>query len=356
MTASANNTGANSQLGSNLFNATYTPSADRSMFTFGPQPPAAQQMAAKQPPNGSFNAALHAEAQAAFANAFSSAFSKSALASAASAFRNLGETASRFFQDSAIGAWIERRFLGRAELPLGFDRALLAYLKGDWAEVYARPAAFFAEGFAAQTPAERANILRMLHEAGLFLSPKELADALKRLAAAEASTDPFRSPTTKDTKEQEAVVDDRRATAKSEEGLDGRATKLRDRREVEVNIHHDHLADDREKHAETFFMEAREEEDEREEREGLHEHEVFDDHTRCRGTLEDGGRCLRSAVEGTPYCREHAVALWSGREYPLEVECAHEEHETCELCEPLDLPEHFEVEPPVPASAVVVTE
>lgn len=33
--------------------------------------------------------------------------------------------------------------------------------------------------------------------------------------------------------------------------------------------------------------------------------EVFADVHRCRGTLEDGSRCLRKAQDGTPYCQIH---------------------------------------------------
>jgi hypothetical protein len=40
---------------------------------------------------------------------------------------------------------------------------------------------------------------------------------------------------------------------------------------------------------------------------GLREARALGDDTRCSGRVADGSRCLRKAIEGTPYCREHAA-------------------------------------------------
>lgn len=48
------------------------------------------------------------------------------------------------------------------------------------------------------------------------------------------------------------------------------------------------------------------EEAEQAEREGLYDRDAIGDGSRCRGMLEEGGRCLRRPEPGTNYCREHA--------------------------------------------------
>lgn len=55
---------------------------------------------------------------------------------------------------------------------------------------------------------------------------------------------------------------------------------------------------------------VQEELDQREEdkkrRSGIRDEDTLGSGSRCRGHVEDGSRCLRKPMQGTPYCREHA--------------------------------------------------
>ena len=64
--------------------------------------------------------------------------------------------------------------------------------------------------------------------------------------------------------------------------------------------------DEREKHGQAWAHEDGEDDDpDRPKHGALHEDDALGDSVRCRGTIEDGSRCLRKPVTGTPYCREH---------------------------------------------------
>ncbi len=81
---------------------------------------------------------------------------------------------------------------------------------------------------------------------------------------------------------------------------DQKEARERDRRE------RDDRDDDRKQGA-GWVLEEMEQEDHRP-RQGLKSDAgVFTDTNRCRGTLDDGTRCLRRPVKGIGYCREHAV-------------------------------------------------
>src|SRR5689334_20116985 len=45
---------------------------------------------------------------------------------------------------------------------------------------------------------------------------------------------------------------------------------------------------------------------------GIRDMDVLNERSRCKGQLEGGDRCLRRAVDGTPYCREHALGFQIG--------------------------------------------
>ena len=67
--------------------------------------------------------------------------------------------------------------------------------------------------------------------------------------------------------------------------------------------------DDEDRPGAGWIAEELEGEEEDERRRGLRTVDTLDEPGRCRHGLPDGERCLRRAIEGTPYCRAHAASV-----------------------------------------------
>lgn len=105
--------------------------------------------------------------------------------------------------------------------------------------------------------------------------------------------------------------DVRREEARDEARIQGRKeTKEPDKKEnadaKEPERQQQEQRDDEDKPGGGWVMEE-DEAEETDQKRGLREAGVLTDQNRCKGTLEDGSRCLRKPVKGLGYCREHTI-------------------------------------------------
>lgn len=127
-------------------------------------------------------------------------------------------------------------------------------------------------------------------EAGREPAAKETREAQQKEARREERADEARAQA----REAEQVRE-QRETREAESAREREQERERDRRQGEGHGHgHGH--------------DERQQEDEREPQGGASEEGAIGEMFRCKGTLEDGSRCLRKPMEGAPYCREHAHA------------------------------------------------
>jgi hypothetical protein len=193
--------------------------------------------------------------------------------------------------------------------------------------------------------AERANITRFLQDPGDAPLTKELADSLKRARENEASDD-FRNNafTRRDQMRKDLRADQqhdelREAQAQPASKEPSERGKIREKKTADDD---DLGFDDRNMHGESWLMEAPNPEDAERANHGIRQMDVLNEKTRCRGALEDGSRCLRRALDGTPYCREHAFKIGA----PVEASPATEPAQ--EAFEAPSIEEATSVEPALP--------
>ena len=151
--------------------------------------------------------------------------------------------------------------------------------------------------------------LLLLKDAADGMSPEALEAAIAEAEAeleAEAKQEGQESGQEQDVRRQDRREDARiQGQKESAEAQEARETS--ESAEAEQHQERQEERDEEDKPGAGWV--AEENEDEADERKrGLRTYDVLDDVTRCRGHLDDGTRCLRKSLEGTPYCREHAAA------------------------------------------------
>jgi hypothetical protein len=160
--------------------------------------------------------------------------------------------------------------------------------------------------------AEKANVERFMQELG---SDKQTVavQTTKQEGDQQGST-------SKERMEKEALeLKDNREDVRSEERVDTsrsealfEARDQREQREVagakkeKEQEREDDREDDRNKHGNAWIPEELQREEEKKRRRGVYLDDALGVNMRCHGRLDDGSRCLRKPVPGTPYCREHA--------------------------------------------------
>lgn len=104
----------------------------------------------------------------------------------------------------------------------------------------------------------------------------------------------------------------RREEAHDEARVQGHATEEPQEAKEQIEAQeadaqqHDQQEDDEDKAGGGWVLEEAEEEEKRRGK-GLREADVLSDQNRCKGTVDDGSRCLRKPVKGLGYCREHSL-------------------------------------------------
>lgn len=173
----------------------------------------------------------------------------------------------------------------------------------------------------AKNVAERANLERFLKEMG----GEDVKEGPKQAKGEEAAKEKRGDAETKaePREAKEAAQDQPRAEARREGAEDGRVQGQAEAHEAQ-EAHE--AREPQEAEAEHQGGRGRDEEDEQdkpgagwvaeeledksdEEKVALRSPDALMDAHRCRGHLEDGGRCLRRVVKGSHYCREHFVPL-----------------------------------------------
>lgn len=164
--------------------------------------------------------------------------------------------------------------------------------------------------------AEKQNIDRFMQDPGADAG--ELKQALKQAKDGDAPDKGEAGARRMD--EKGAEVRERREDVRREEKADDvrvqaqEVKEQREKRETAEAKEHERererereRQDDDEKHGAAWVQEELEREEEEKQRRGMRDGDAIGEATRCRGELEDGTRCLRRPMSGTPYCREHAV-------------------------------------------------
>lgn len=170
---------------------------------------------------------------------------------------------------------------------------------------------------AGYNPRDKTTPQKNVHEAEnlqRFLKDPELP---KKEEAANKPSDDRDAKAARDAERAEAkeVREAQRAEVrKDERAEDVKAHQLRDTKQEEAREergHHEHdrhkddkdKDDERQRHGQPYVPEDLESAEESPR--GKYDRDALGDAARCRGTLEDGERCLRKPVAGTSYCREH---------------------------------------------------
>ncbi|MCK6546753.1 hypothetical protein L6R52_12960 [Myxococcota bacterium] len=173
---------------------------------------------------------------------------------------------------------------------------------------------------ALKNPAEKAAIDRFMQDTGPEV--RELQNALREMKDAEGSAlrearDGAREArdakteekTQRDELRRDEKADDVRGQAAQEAKEKKEAREANDAKEAERERERDRddqKDDDRKGGA--WAQEDEQQQDEPKKRRGaIREDDVLGAHVRCHGKLDDGARCLRKPVPGTPYCREHVI-------------------------------------------------
>jgi hypothetical protein len=159
--------------------------------------------------------------------------------------------------------------------------------------------------------AEEANVSRFLEPAE---TPKDSALKQQSGTGEEQSAVPEKKTAAQESREardqdvrREDQKDEMKMSARAEAKEAQEEREKRDVREKERSKDPDER-DEEEKRGHGWVKEEAEEEEEDPRRPGhRNEEEVYADNARCKGTLDDGTRCLRKPVKGIGYCREHSV-------------------------------------------------
>jgi hypothetical protein len=172
---------------------------------------------------------------------------------------------------------------------------------------------------ALKNPAEKAAIDRFMQDVGP--ETRELQQALREMKDAEGTLGrearEAREP--QDAKgDEKALRDDVRREEKTDDARGQAALEAKEKKEAreandakeaerERERERDDQKDDDQKGG-AWAQEEEQQQDEPKKRRGaLREEDVLGASVRCHGKLEDGARCLRKPVPGTPYCREHVI-------------------------------------------------
>lgn len=172
--------------------------------------------------------------------------------------------------------------------------------------------------------AERENIARFLREIkddgpllkedlapkdALKDGPKEVKEAKDAKEAKEAKDQKEATEVkeTKDAKGREEAKEEVKTAARQE------THEERERRDQQERERHrdqqQQKKDEDEGAGSGWVMSEQEAEEAEERRRGLRDGDVMGEAHRCHGMIEDGSRCLRKPISGTPYCREHAFSI-----------------------------------------------
>ncbi len=169
--------------------------------------------------------------------------------------------------------------------------------------------------------AERSNLTRFLREQlrdgpalkGSDLAAdegllKELAREESAQARAEGEAGEAREPGADRELRAQERREDARLQGQKEASEKAEARETAEPKEAEQQRQQEEQDEDDRPGAGWVMEEA--EDEERAARPGLRLDDALGDANRCRAHLDDGQRCLRKPVAGTPYCREHAFS-WS---------------------------------------------
>jgi hypothetical protein len=172
---------------------------------------------------------------------------------------------------------------------------------------------------AAKNVAERANVERFMQEVNpehlksAFTDDKKGAEVkAEKMDKTDAEERFDRDRTERQTigeeRRLEERVDDTRAQVMQEAKNEKEQREVRETKEHEKERDQDERGDDeREKHGTPWVMEEMDREEEKKRRRGIRLDDALGAETRCHGLLEDGSRCLRKPMPGTPYCRQHTT-------------------------------------------------
>lgn len=171
--------------------------------------------------------------------------------------------------------------------------------------------------------AEKENLARFLQELGR--EPKEAKPGLEKKE--EPATDAKRAEAgaeRAEAKEQREQVDKEiRREERAEEAKAQAQHEAKEQRETresaeakEQQRQQRDEEDEEDKPGAGWVQEEIEGEEEEGGRRGMRQQDALGDPHRCHGLLEDGHRCLRRPVKGTPYCPEHAAAWRPPRTEP----------------------------------------
>ncbi len=170
----------------------------------------------------------------------------------------------------------------------------------------------------AKNVAERSNLERFLKE----MEPEKGKDAdVKEQPESAKAKDKGETKETKEAAQEQAPTETKRETAE-EAHVQGQAEakeaaetqKSKEGKEAEGESQGQKQGDDTDDEDKPGMGWLAEELDghQQERKTGAKSSDILGDSTRCRGSLEDGGRCLRHPVKGDLYCREHFVPPDSG--------------------------------------------
>lgn len=191
---------------------------------------------------------------------------------------------------------------GKGEL-MGEDGALLSGLGYNTAD----------HRSTAKNVAERSNLERFLKE----MEPEKGKEAnAKEQPEAAKAKDKAETKEAKETAQEQAPAETKRETAE-EARVQGQAEakeaaetpSAKEGKETEGEPQGQKQGDDTDDEDKPGMGWLAEELDGQQEKDqaGPKSSDLLGDSTRCRGSLDDGARCLRHPVKGTLYCREHFV-------------------------------------------------